>query len=569
MKKIKWLLSSVAIANVTALPLSFGLTSCGKHSLVDEKLAKEIYDKAMEYFVGTDWKGGICSIPHGTGNLDGIREYLDKEIRKFNIVPNYDDYGNMWYDVPATPGCEEWKKLCFQAHMDMVWAPEEGYQGEHPTPVLTTVGGKQAVISMGANGKRSSLGADDGVGVALMLAITANQNLKHGPIRCLITADEETGMNGAAVMGKREDGDINVVSHEDGFDYMLNLDAESEGDVFLSCAGGYSAKYELAFMSGDYEPISEDESLYQVDIFGGMGGHSGFNMINNPVNTVKSIAGYLTSLEIGAPIKLVAIDSYKDVANVIPEKATFIISMPKVSPEQEHQRIQQYQKIMSTHISSTKHFHPKETNLDGTFKAVENPDLYTNELSVEKSKYLLDLIDSLMFGAQETRIMPDGTRELVSSSNVCPVNLVLDEEENTPRFDFMIFDRSEDEGFLREKYIIYTWDQVLKYARYMGGTVKAARDERSQYPAWVYNPDDKIREKVKECFADLGITPHEQRTHGGIECAWWYKFNNYIQQTSIGPSMTMVHNPAETLYLDTYLNLAKVVIHVIDEMKNM
>ncbi|MCQ2956758.1 MAG: hypothetical protein MJ233_02740 [Mycoplasmoidaceae bacterium] len=380
----------------------------------------------------------------------------------------------------------------------------------------------------------SSLGADDGAGVALMLAITANKTLSHGPIRCILTADEETGMNGASEIGKMEDGtNINVVDHNQGFDYMLNLDAEKEGDVFVSCAGGYSAKYTLIFTKpgGDIENPSLDpidpanEELYELCISGGMGGHSGMNMINNPINAVITAAQFLSSplLSSIGVINLVKIDSHEEVGNVIPGKANFIFTLPKLSDaEEDAKRLELLKTVLSDFMDDIKFYHPKETGVTATIeKYTPQDETFNYKLGGDgvNSNEILYLIRSLMFGAQQTRTLPDGTKELVSSSNVCPVNLVLDPKSGDPHFDFMIFDRSEDEQYLLENYIYYTMEVLEYFRKRCHGVVAPYIEKKSQYPAYVYNPSDKIRVKVFDAYKNLGIQPSEQRTHGGIECA--------------------------------------------------
>ncbi|MCQ3907310.1 MAG: hypothetical protein MJ219_00675 [Mycoplasmoidaceae bacterium] len=338
-------------------------------------------------------------------------------------------------------------------------------------------------------------------------------------------------MNGASVMGQYEDQEnVNVVDHNQGFDYLINLDAETEGEVVVSCAGGYNGTYTMEFTpptgnegeGASLEAISND-TLYQLDIKGGMGGHSGINMINDPINAPISCAQYLSlfpSIGTDNIIQLVKIDSYQEVGNVIPGDATFIFAMPKLSAELETERLHKLQEALSDFMEDVKFYHPKETNLSAEVDTYKGSDTFTYKLKLENSKHLLNLLTDLKFGAQQTRTLPDGSKELVSSSNVCPVNLLLETAGgNTPHFDFSIFDRSENEWYLFYNYVLYTKTKMNEFLVQCEGDVNMKAKKNSQYPAYVYNPYDMIREKIMNMYERLGIQTSEQRTHGGIECA--------------------------------------------------
>lgn len=540
------------------------LASCGNN------VAKEIYDEAIEHFVGKKdgdkLVGGICSIPHNSYELEDIEEYIIDILQKNNVDYKQDLYGNIWFDLPANDEkCKNYKKLCFQAHMDMVWTVDEHKPPlvNNPIPTFDIKDGKKVVHTVE---NKSSLGADNGVGVAFILSLVTNKTIKHGPIRCILTADEEPGMVGASKIGQMGTGkqDINVVNHLEGFDYLVNIDAETEGDIFVSCAGGYSASYTINNFGEYIENINtEEQTLIRLDVTGGMGGHSGVAMINNPVNAPLLAANIVSANNalFNAPfLRIANIQSYQKAGNVIPGEGTIFLVCQKMYKDVAINTLNQ--EISRTKTICEK-LYPNETRLDIAVRECtsEEYDKYKNYLSDNASTVLLLLLNSLKFGAQEIRVLPDKD-ELVSSSNVCPIELDLSQSDK--QFSFMIFDRSEKEEYLQKEYIDYTRNTFSEACNLLSLTGKI--DEKSHYPAYVYKENDAMRNLTYKLYDKYRIEHHDARTHGGIECAWWYKYNSSINQVSIGPTITDVHNPAETLYLETYKNLVKILIDIIGSM---
>lgn len=566
MKK-KIILPIISTTLLSASPLMTAV-SCSQ-----DKLVNELLNETIKQFVGENYDGGICHIPHPSRDTTALCDYLIDVIHNAGIKDVIKDLsGNIWYDIPATQGCANWKPLVLQAHMDMIWETVEGYTGpDYPTPVYDVDPNGEPIIH--TDGYKTSLGADNGAGLAFILALTVNKNFKHGPIRCIFTTDEELGQIGASQLGIMDGGRQYPLSSRDGFNYLINLDAEDEGQIFASCAGGYSANYPVkSFKTDTFN--STTHHLFKIEITGGMSGHSGVVMIDDPINAPILGAKMLSTIDTIFGLEaynLVDIQSFEDKGNVVPGRSTFIFALP-INSGMGVDNWKSFLKLSADGILSDCHmFHPKETNLDIQVSDIESASYDEKPmLNVSDSSYLVSLLNILKFGAQQTETI-EGKKRLVSSSNVCPVELHLTDTffkgtyEN--EFNFMIFDRSDDDNYLEEHYIDFTANAYNMFTqRLTKGAEIVGVQEVSHYPAFKYSETDKIRNLVCKGYEKLGIKYSIERTHGGIENGWWYKYNNDIQQTSIGPTIKNVHNPKETLYINTYKSLIKIILDVISQM---
>lgn len=564
MKKSKLIipLTAVGALATVAAPL-FSLTSCGPQKTIVDQM----YQAALEHFVGKDMNGGICAIPHSSYHYWDLIQYLRNLVNNEGLNINQDSYGNLWYDIPATKGCENWKPLAVQAHLDMVWAIKDDtvVDYDHPIPVRDTINGKEVIHT---RNNETSLGADDGAGMSIILALTTKRdNYQHGKIRCILTCDEEEGMVGASKIGQMRDGTvINVVDHNEGFDYMLNLDAENEGEYFVSCAGGYNCEYRIKEMP--FEPITND-FLYRLSVKDCMGGHSGGNIHLNPINAPK-FAGELIE-KINAVldangishVKLVNMVTHKEVGNVLPENTDVIVA---AVGELKGQLDTDIRNALDEALAQAKQDHPNEKDVKYELVGGISKEEYPQSLNVPHSDLLLDFLKSLKFGP----VFDESSKRLVSSANVCPFELQFKpEKEQDPQFKFRIFDRSENEDYLETEYITFTRNKFRGFVEGLGKQQSSSINEISHYPAYVYKEQDKIRDEVIKSYRKMGITPSEQRTHGGIECAWWYRYNKNIHQTSIGPTIIEPHSNVETLYLDTYKNCVAITLDVVAAMQNI
>lgn len=552
-------------------PVCFSI-SCSKDTpLVYNELTQEVYDEAIKQFVGEDFKQGICAIPHASyhcSDADGIHDYLmDLVKNKMNIQDVYTDYyGNIWYDIPPSEGCEDWKKLAIQGHMDMVWTLREDVHEDitHPIPVQDTINGEPVIHT---DGYKSSLGADDGSGLSLMLAITKlRDQFNHGPIRCIFTADEEPGLIGASEIGwkdKEHTGErINPVDHDDGWDYILNVDSENEDELYVSCSGGYSGKYNISECKTS--SLAQNWHIYELNITGGKGGHSGVGIKENLVNTIKLAAEVLTEIDDlllipygECTIRLISIDCFENASNVIPKAV-------KIRFGCEDSDLAKLENFAQMKQKEVKEKHPNEKNIKIHFtENSSNVDL--TALNENETEAVLTWINNSYYGLLKSDPL-DGRP--IASSNVCPVMLDLSKEgtKEDPQFTSTIYSRSEDLTILNmfRSTAESNFDDLVERVG-----EEADTEILADYEPYVYNEDDKLRELVVNNLKKLNIKPKFSRIHGGIECAWWYKYNHFIQQSTIGPNTFDVHTPKEVLYLNSYKKIISTALDVIEGMRNL
>lgn len=566
MKKIFLPILSMSLA---LSPVCFSI-SCSK-PLVYNELTEDVYNEAIKQFVGEDFQHGICSIPHASYHCsddNGIHDYLmDLVKNKMGISNvNTDYYGNIWYDIPASQGCENWKKLVIQGHMDMVWTLREGANEEitHPIPVQDTINGEPVIHT---KDYQSSLGADDGSGMSLMLAITKlRDNFEHGSIRCIFTADEEPGLVGASEIGWKEKEHttprINPVDHSEGWDYLLNVDSENEDELYVSCSGGYSGKYNIARCTPS--TLESDWHVYELDITGGKGGHSGLGIKENLVNTIKLGAEILTEIDDlllipygECTIRLISINCFENASNVIPKAVKIRFGCQ----DDDLSRLENFAQMKQKEV---KEKHPNEKNIEIHFtEETSNVDL--TALNEAQTQAILTWINNSYYGLLKSDPL-DGSP--IASSNVCPVMLDLSKDgtEEDPQFTSTIYSRSEDLTILN----MFRASAISNFNDLKNKVGEQASTEiLADYEPYIYNEDDKLREFVIDNLQKLNIKPKLSRIHGGIECAWWYKYNHFIQQATIGPNTVDVHTPDEVIYLNSYKKIISTAIDVIEGMQHI
>lgn len=256
----------------------------------------------------------LCAIPRPSGHEDAIREYLVAQGKAFGIESFADEAGNVIMRKPSTPGMEDRKGIILQAHMDMV--PQKNNDKDFDftkEPISAYIDGEWVT----ADG--TTLGADNGMGVAAILAVMGAKNLQHGPLEALITASEETGMYGA--FGLKPgilQGDI-----------LLNLDSETEGELYVGCAGGLDLNVTLKYKE---ENVPAGYVAKKIDVKGLLGGHSGIEIILERGNANKIMARLLLKTQKEVGLRLAAIDG-GGLRNAIPREAIATVMVPEAQVE--------------------------------------------------------------------------------------------------------------------------------------------------------------------------------------------------------------------------------------------
>ncbi len=259
-KKILIPFATLSIASSVLAP--FSLVSCTQNEPNYDNLAKEMKDQSIQEMFE------ISKYPRPTGYLDGIRNYLSNKITAHGYQVERDIYGNIWFDIPATgKKYESWPKVILQGHMDMVVAglSAEDIKILPVEPIIEEINGEPVMHS---KDYKTSLGADNGIGISIILALLDLKKFNHGPLRVIFTADEETGMNGVA--------HLNPTALDT--DYLINLDGEHSNSLVRSCAGSVQGVYEGTVDEDVMLPVTENQKAYQISVTGFKGGHSGVDI---------------------------------------------------------------------------------------------------------------------------------------------------------------------------------------------------------------------------------------------------------------------------------------------------
>ncbi len=264
----------------------------------------------------------ITQVPRPSKKEEKIRAYLLDFAKKHNLASRTDKVGNVVISIPATPGHENAPTVILQGHMDMVCESNDKSFDFENTPITTVVDGEWV------KAKGTTLGADNGIGMAASLAVLTEPDLVHGPVEALFTVDEETGMTGAFGIG---DGMING-------DILLNLDSEDDAEIFVGCAGGVDTVCTFSY-NRSFAP--KDFSYFKIDISKGQGGHSGGDIHLGRANANKLLARFLFNLSKDFEIAIAEIDG-GNLRNAIPRAAHAVIGVHTSNKEKVRVALNNY-----------------------------------------------------------------------------------------------------------------------------------------------------------------------------------------------------------------------------------
>ena len=417
----------------------------------------------------------ITQVPRPSKKEGKIIEYLKSFAQEYNIPIKVDEAGNILMSKPATPGKENLPTVILQSHMDMVCEKNNDTVHDFENdPIETIVDGEWL------RAKGTTLGADNGIGMAAELALLASNDIEHGPIECLFTVDEETGLTGAKAL-------------KEGFmtgDILLNLDSEDEGEIFMGCAGGKDTQAIF-----HYEPQPTDANLVylSINIKGLNGGHSGGEIHKGLGNANKILVRYLYLLGAQIDYTLCSINGGK-LRNAIAREAQAIIGV--ASKDKETAR------ILLNHFTADienelKHVDP---NVRILMESTEQPEISINE---ECKNRLIWALHACPHGVMGMSHDIEGLVE--TSTNLASVKMGPD---NT-----IIVGTSQRSSIESCKNMIA--NQVASTFKLAGAEVKHG----DGYPGWAPNPNSKILKVAQDTYKKLFNKEAKiMAIHAGLEC---------------------------------------------------
>ncbi|MBN2862149.1 MAG: aminoacyl-histidine dipeptidase, partial [Bacteroidales bacterium] len=465
----------------------------------------------------------ICKIPRLSKNEAKIRKYLLEFAVRHNLESKEDTIGNILITKPAAPGWENRKSIVLQSHMDMVGEKNADHPHDWFNDAITPVISGEWVTARG-----TTLGADDGIGIASQLAILADKDLKAGRIECLFTVDEESGMTGA----------MNLTPDFFSGRILINLDSEDEGILYIGCAGGMDTVGTMKYNSAQ---VGKDTSALEISLTGLRGGHSGDEIHKGFGNSVKLMTRILRNLDEDYDISLVSFNG-GNLRNAIPREAFAEIVVENRYLKQVIKRTNSFQLILS------KEFGELEKELKITVKEIALPSFTMDKENQEK------LLDALSCCPHGTIAWSKEMENLVeTSTNLASVRF---NKDNT--LTIVTTQRSSIESSKHEVAAIV--ESCLKLA--------GAETELSDgYPGWKPDLTSEILKITRNSYKKLfGKDPEIRAIHAGLECGLIYQKFKQIDMISIGPTIRGAHTPEEKIEIKTTQMFWDLLLDVIESI---
>lgn len=450
------------------------------------------------------WKNfeGLCKYPHPSNNEEAARGYIREFVKNLGLEYTEDAAHNILVKKPATPGMEDRKTIVLQAHVDMVPQKNSDKEFDFNTDAIEAYIDGEWVT---ANG--TTLGADNGIGLAAIMAVLEDKNLKHGPIEALFTATEETGMDGAfGLKAGMLSGEI-----------LLNTDSETEGELYVGCAGGMDFTATLRYGTGRI--MKSDFSAYRLEIKGLKGGHSGMEIILQRANSNKLMARFLKTFMDKFGILLCNIDG-GGLRNAIPREAFATVAVLKQYEKKFLSAVKRYEKLYQTEYKGI------EDSISFKAVPVKSP---SKCIDIFDTQDLIDAVLGLPNGVVKMSTTMKGLVQ--TSTNLARV--VSEKGKFTILCLLRSSVRSEKEALAQ---------QMKTICEMAGATVKLS----SSYDGWNPNPDSPILHTMQEGYEALyGKKPEIMAIHAGLECGIIGGVYPKMDMISFGPTICYPHSPDE------------------------
>ncbi|NUN07702.1 MAG: aminoacyl-histidine dipeptidase [Ignavibacteriaceae bacterium] len=449
----------------------------------------------------------ICKYPRPSKFEEKIAAYVKSVGERNNLETKVDSSGNIVIKKPATPGLENLKTVILQGHIDMVCEKNRGVEHDFDNdPIQPYIDGEWV------KAKGTTLGADNGIGVAAALAVLEDKTLKHGPIECLFTVDEETGLTGASNLEQGLlDGTI-----------LINMDSEEEGSLYIGCSGGKNTQ---AFFKYNPEPVPADTVAYEVKVAGLVGGHSGLEIHTGRGNAIKIINRLLINAEKNFGISLAQIEGGNK-HNAIPREAFAVVVVPKNQETAFKAYVAEFNKSVKD----------ENATVEKTLEVSAEPhSMPPNVLPAGLQSRLLLALYAIPHGVIK---MSADIPELVETST----NLATIKTENST----VSIVTSQRSSVASE--IIDIVDMTASVMRLAGAEISFG----DGYPGWKPNVNSEVLGIFKSTFKKLySKEPEVKAIHAGLECGIIGEKYPGLDMISFGPTMFGVHSPDERLKIDT------------------
>ncbi len=464
----------------------------------------------------------LTRVPRPSKKEERVIEFLIEFAKRHNIEWQRDDIGNVVMRKPATAGYESRPTVILQSHMDMVCEKNSDVEFDFERDAIRAVVDGEWVRAEG-----TTLGADDGIGMAASMALLLDDEAEHGPLEVLFTVDEETGLTGAFNLGE------GMLTGK----YLINLDSEDEGEIFIGCAGGVDT---IATFAHEKESAPEGLAFYRIDVKDLVGGHSGDDINKGRANSNKLVARLmmLAQEQFGARISRIEGGNLR---NAIPREAYAVVGVPAAQGEAFVALAEKFAAEVKAEFAVTE----PDMKL-----SVATAEAQAEVLTAELQQRLLAALVGLPNGVLAMSFAVPGLVE--TSTNLASVKFVGEEIVVTTS------QRSSVES--AKLYAKLSVESVFVLA--------GAKVEHSDgYPGWAPNPDSQLLATTVESYERLfGVKPKVRAVHAGLECGLFLEKYPHLEMVSFGPTVLGVHSPDERINIAT---VEKFWLHLKDVLKHI
>ncbi|PHZ97508.1 cytosol nonspecific dipeptidase [Enterobacter hormaechei] len=449
----------------------------------------------------------ICSIPHPSYHEEQLAEHIMGWAKEKGLHAERDQVGNILIRKPATAGMENRKPVVLQAHLDMV--PQKNNDTVHDftkDPIQPYIDGEWV------KARGTTLGADNGIGMASALAVLADDSVEHGPLEVLLTMTEEAGMDGA----------FGLEANWLQADILINTDSEEEGEIYMGCAGGIDF---ISTLPLSREAIPAGFETFKLTLKGLKGGHSGGDIHLGLGNANKLLARFLAGHAAELDLRLVDFNG-GTLRNAIPREAFATVAVPASKADELKNLSSVYLEILKNELSA------KEKNLTVVLESVTTDKA---ALTAQSRDTFVQLLNATPNGVIRNSDVAKGVVE--TSLNVGVVTMGDDSAEIICLIRSLI-----DSG---KEYVVSMLESL--------GTLAGAKTSaKGSYPGWQPDASSPVMALVRETYQRLfNSTPNIQVIHAGLECGLFKKPYPDMDMVSIGPTITGPHSPDEQVHIES------------------
>ena len=449
----------------------------------------------------------ICSIPHPSYHEEQLAEHIMGWAKEKDLHAERDQVGNILIRKPATAGMENRKPVVLQAHLDMV--PQKNNDTVHDftkDPIQPYIDGDWV------KARGTTLGADNGIGMASALAVLADDSVEHGPLEVLLTMTEEAGMDGA----------FGLQANWLQADILINTDSEEEGEIYMGCAGGIDF---ISTLPLSREAVPAGYQTFKLTLKGLKGGHSGGDIHLGLGNANKLLARFLAGHAAELDLRLVDFNG-GTLRNAIPREAFATVAVPAAKADELKKLSSVYLDILKNELSA------KEKNLTVVLESVTTDKA---ALTVQSRDTFVQLLNATPNGVIRNSDVAKGVVE--TSLNVGVVTMSDDSAEIICLIRSLI-----DSG---KEYVVSMLESL--------GTLAGAKTSaKGSYPGWQPDASSPVMALVRETYQRLfNSTPNIQVIHAGLECGLFKKPYPNMDMVSIGPTITGPHSPDEQVHIES------------------